>query len=380
MDYLPLILKNLFRNKRRTILTTVSIAISLFIFSALVSLPTFANQVLADTASSVRLACRTKMGLAYPLPEGYRNKIATTPHVVAIVPDNFFGGIYHEVSDEFPSIAMDPGQIAQMFPDWGISAESFDRFRKVRTGCLVAQNTMHRFNLRVGQQIQLRGTRYRFNVALTIVGTIAKGPAPSFLIFRRDYLEEIQGRPGNVDNFWVRVDRSESVPSVIAALNQQFANSSAETQCQSESVFLGSMIGRFRIFFKLAQMLGFVVVATIGLVAINTAAMSIRERRGEIAVMRSIGFPARVILMLLIGESMMIALGGALIGCGAALAVLKVFAVNADAIGPFATLQMSPAVVLEALVLAMLIGLISAYVPANAAVRRRIVDVLRVAD
>ena len=380
MQYVPLIFKNLFRNKRRTILTTISIAISLFIFSALVSLPTFANQVLADTASSVRIACRTKMGLAYSLPEGYRTKIATTPHVVAVVPDNFFGGIYHEVSDEFPSIAMDPVQIAQMFPDWGISPESFDQFRKIRTGCLVAQNTMRRFKLHVGQQIQLRGTRYRFTVALTIVGTIAKGPAPSFLIFRRDYLEEIQGRPGNVDNFWIRVDRSESVPPVIAALNQQFANSSAETQCQSESVFLGSMIGRFRIFFKLAQMLGFVVVATIGLVAVNTAAMSIRERRGEIAVMRSIGFPSRVILTMLMAESMVIALGGAVLGCGAALAALKVFSVNADAIGPFATLRVPPAVVVQALALAMLIGLVSAYLPATAAVRRKIVDVLRVAD
>jgi ABC-type antimicrobial peptide transport system permease subunit len=186
MEYARLVLKNLFRNRRRTILTTISIAISLFIFSALVSLPTFANQVLADTASSVRIACRTKMG--------------------------------------------------------------------------------------------------------------------------------------------------------------------------------------------------FVVVATIGLVAINTAAMSIRERRSEIAVMRSIGFPSRVILMLLVAESMLIAVVGALTGCAGALVALKLFSVNADAIGPFATLRVPPAVIAEALVLAILIGLVSAYLPAIAAVRRKIVDVLRVTD
>jgi cell division protein FtsX len=79
MEYVLLVLKNLSRSRRRTILTILSIAISLFIFSALVSLPTFANQVLADTASSVRIACRTKMGLAYPLPEAYKLKIAATP-------------------------------------------------------------------------------------------------------------------------------------------------------------------------------------------------------------------------------------------------------------------------------------------------------------
>src|SRR5215470_5844080 len=122
--YTMLVLKNLLRNKRRTILTVLSIAVSLFIFSVLVSLPSFANQMLADTASSVRIACRTKMGIDYPLPESYKVKIASTPHVVAVVPDVFFGGIYHETSDQFPSIAMEPDQIDVMFPDWGFTGLS----------------------------------------------------------------------------------------------------------------------------------------------------------------------------------------------------------------------------------------------------------------
>ena len=82
--YLKLIFKNLLRSKRRTILTILSIAVSLFIFSVLVSLPTFANQMLADTTSSVHILCRTKMGLGYPLPVAYKPKIAAIPHVVAV--------------------------------------------------------------------------------------------------------------------------------------------------------------------------------------------------------------------------------------------------------------------------------------------------------
>src|SRR5260221_8750658 len=81
--YALLIFKNLLRSKRRTILTIISIAVSLFIFALLVSLPTFVNQVLADTSSSVRISCHTKMGWDYPLPEAYRVKVAATPHVVA---------------------------------------------------------------------------------------------------------------------------------------------------------------------------------------------------------------------------------------------------------------------------------------------------------
>src|SRR6266481_3809765 len=81
-----------------------------------------------------------------------------------------------------------------------------EEFKKIKTACLVAQGTMRRFNLHVGQQIQLRGTVYPFNVTLTIVGTIDKGPVPSFLIFRHDYFEEAAGNPGIAHEFWVRVD------------------------------------------------------------------------------------------------------------------------------------------------------------------------------
>src|SRR5437899_13096485 len=109
--YLTLIFKNLLRSKRRNILTILSIAVSLFIFSVLVSLPTFANQMLADTASSIRIVSRTKMGFAYPLPEAYKVKIATIPHVVAVAGLVIYGGIYHERSDPFPSVATDAGAI-----------------------------------------------------------------------------------------------------------------------------------------------------------------------------------------------------------------------------------------------------------------------------
>jgi putative ABC transport system permease protein len=200
-------------------------------------------------------------------------------------------------------------------------------------------------------------------------------------MFRRDYFEEIQGRPGRVDNFWVRADSSAAVPQIIEAVNSQFVNSSAETQCDSEAVFLGSVIGRFRLFVTLARVLGLVVVLTIGLVAANAAAMSIRERRNEIAVMRSIGFRSPLILRLLMAESVATALLGCFLGCGAAFGLLKIFTANADVLGPFVgAVQIPPTVVLQTIFAAVLIGFLSSYVPARAATRRKIVDALRVVD
>jgi len=122
------------------------------------------------------------------------------------------------------------------------------------------------------------------------------------------------------------------------------------------------------------------VVVAIGLVAANTAAMSIREKRNEIAVMRSIGFTANTLLGLLVAESVTIAVIGGGVGCGGAFGLLKIFSFNADALGPFATLRIPPFVVAEALAVSVLIGVLSAWFPARAAARRAIADSLRVID
>lgn len=378
MKYAALVFKNLSRSKRRTLLTVFSIAVSLFIFSALVSMPTLASQILADSASSVRIACHNKAGLAYPMPESYKPKIAATPHVVAVVPETWFGGLYHDVNDQFPNLAVDPDLVQVMWPDWGIPDDGFAQFKKLRTAALVAPGTMKRFHFHVGQQIMLRGTYLPINVTLTIVGVMeGKRAPPNFLIFRRDYLEEATGRPGFVVLFWVRVDSSRAVTQVTAALDEEFANSSAETQSESEAAFIGGFLENYRNFFRVAELLGFIVVITIGLVAANTAAMAIRERRAEIAVMRSIGFGSRIILTMLLAESLIIGLAGGILGCGAAYVVLKVFSVSSPAIGPLGPIRMPPAVLAETMVVAVLIGLLSAYVPARAVARRNIVDALR---
>ena len=376
MKYAALVFKNLVRSKRRTFLTVLSIAVSLFIFSALVSVPTVADQILGNTASSTRIAMHNKAGLAYSIPIAYKQRVATLPHVEVVVPESWFGGVYHEVSDQFPNLAADPADVDKMWPDWGISPDQFEQFKKIRTAALVGEETMKRFHLHLGQQIQLRGTLYPFNVTLQIVGTISGKAPPNFLLFRRDYLEEAAGRPGIVDNMWIKVDKPESVPQVIATIDEGFANSSAETLSESEAAFIGNFLDQYRMFFRMAELLGFIVVLTIGLVAANTAAMSIRERRGEIAVMRSMGFPSRTILSLLLTESVLIGLIGGVIGCGSAYILLKVFSIG-NVGGPLGTIRMPPAVLVETLVASALIGLFSAMVPASSAARRNIVDALR---
>src|SRR5271155_3923188 len=124
MKYLALIFKNLGRSKRRTILTILSIGVSLFVFAMLISVPAIANKAIADTASSVRLICINKAGMTYSLPVAYKSKIAALPHVQAVITQMWFGGIYHDVSDQFPNLAIDGDEVGVMWPDWNISAQA----------------------------------------------------------------------------------------------------------------------------------------------------------------------------------------------------------------------------------------------------------------
>jgi putative ABC transport system permease protein len=377
MKFAALLARNLLRNRRRTALTVVSIAVSLFVFAALLSLPTVARSILADSASSVRVVVHNKAGLTYGLPLAYKQRIVSAPHVEAVAAQSWFGGIYRHVTDQFPNFALDHEEFDIVFSDWGLTPGAVREFKSRRTAALVGQSTMQRFGWKVGDQVTLRGTIYPFNITFDIVGTIERNAPPNVLVFRRDYLEEAAGRPGLVSLYWVKVDGSGSVPQVIASLDEGFANSSAETQSQSESAFIGGFLENYRTIFRLSEILGVVVVLTIVLVAANTAAMSIRERRAEIAVMRAMGFPSSTILSLLLAESIAVALVGGVLGCGSAWAILRVFSVGAPGMGPLSAIRVPTEVAVAGLVVAALIGLLSALIPARSAARQNIVDALR---
>jgi putative ABC transport system permease protein len=378
VKYLGFILKNLIRNKKRTALTVFSIAVSLFMFSALVSLPTLANQILADRAASVRIVTHNKSGLTYSMPYAYRQKIGLLPHVTATAAQSWFGGILHDVNDQFPNMGVDYDQADIMWADWGLTPEQWAHFKSLRTACIVGPDVMKRFGLQIGQQIILKGTLYPFNLTLNIVGVIGdKGPSTA-LYFRRDYLQEANEANGGyafVDSIWVRADRSENVPQVIASIDEQFANSSAETQSETEAAFIGSFLRGSRIWFRLFEILGVIIVVTVGLVSANTAAMSIRERRAEIAVMRSMGFSSTTILSTLLTESLVIGLMGGVLGCGAAVLMLRLF--SSLRIGQLAIAHMPPLVIGETLIIAAIIGLLSAWIPARSASKMNIVEALR---
>jgi putative ABC transport system permease protein len=378
MSYLSLVFRNLTRNKRRTILTSLSITVSVFIFASLISLPGLINQVLRDRANSLRLITHSKASLLYMLPESYRRRIETVPHVEAVAAYSVFLATYRDPTEQLGVLAVDDDHIHDIFPDWDVSAEAEHEFQSMRTAALVASNLMKVYRWKVGQTIMLRGTMYPVDLQLTIVGVLSEAGAGPRIIFRRDYMEELLGRPGTANLFWVKVDSSRSSPEVIAAIDEMFANSPNETATETEVALIKNQIGNLSLMINGAKFLATIVIFTIGLVAVNTAAMAVRERRHEMAVMRAIGFTRNSIVGRILVEGLIVGVIGGVLGCGFAYFGFELLPRVAGALGPLAlAMTLSPRIVAYSFLIAALIGAASGFIPATLATRGDIATELR---
>jgi putative ABC transport system permease protein len=376
MKYARLVLRNLSRNLRRTTLTIFAIALAVFTYSTLASLPYLAEHLVSTPNSERRLVTMNRSGFAYPLPAAYRPKIEAIPHVAAVTAVTYFGGIYRSPSDQI-GIAVDADAVGTLWPDWGITAERAALFQRTRTGCLVPPAMMHKYGWKIGQHIILKGSVYPANVSLVIADALGDKAPPDAFLFRRDYLGEVLGAAERINVYYAIVDRKEEVPAAIASIDETFANSSAETSSASEATWVTSFFD-LRTLLLILSTVAAAVVFAMSLVATNTMVMAMRERRGEIAVMRALGFGPSLIVALTLTESTVIGLVGGVAGCATAYAMAELLPFSILPLGPmdlFAILP--PAVLARALALAVAIGVVAGAIPAAGLVRRGIVESIR---
>jgi putative ABC transport system permease protein len=238
---------------------------------------------------------------------------------------------------------------------------------------------MKSYGWKVGDTIILHGTMYPIDLQLTIVGVPEGTGLGPRILFRRDYMEELLGRPGTVNIFWVKIDSSKSASQVIADIDEMFANSAHETATETEvSLIKDYLGGSLSLLITGAKFLAAIVIFTIALVAANTAAMTVRERRHEIAVMRAIGFTRGSIIWRVLAEGLAIGVTGGALGCGLAFVGFDLLPHVAAALGPLAyALVLSPRIVAYSFMIAALIGGASAFIPATLATRHAISEELR---
>jgi putative ABC transport system permease protein len=251
-----------------------------------------------------------------------------------------------------------------------------------RTGCLVSRDLANKFSFKVGDRINLIGDIYPGNLDLKVVGIFEDPDATNSLFFNWEYLRNTLpvGRRDLIGTFAVLADSPQDVPRIAKAIDEMFANSAYPTKTESEGQFalsFVSFLGNVKLFL---MAICAAVTFTILLVSGNTMAMSVRERIAEVGVLKTLGFNNDTILGIIIGEAVSIAMIGGVIGLVfAALLSLLVRQFAGNVMPQLRNLTINPTTALIALGIALLIGVVSSFIPAWNAARTNILDSLRYA-
>jgi putative ABC transport system permease protein len=368
--------RNLLRNKRRTILTASSVAISLFLLSSLAMVYTALGKPYEGAERSPRMMVRRRTGITFMMPASYGQRIKAVPGVVAVTPMNWFGGYWKEPENSFGNFAVDANTVFDVLDICRIAPDQLEAFKRERTAAVAGRRLIEKFHWKIGDRIALMGSPYGIAPELVLRGTFTGGPDDQFY-FHYDYMNEAMGEFNLVNLYWIRVERPEIAARVGQAIDQTFRNTDSETKTEAEGTFLLgfiSMLGNVR---GIILMIGSAVTFAVLLIVANSVAMSIRERVTEAAVMRSLGFTSRHVLALFVGESLTLTVGGALVGVGGAKLLYGALAVTQIGTYVWADMRMRPETILFCMALSIVLALLAASLPAYRAVRINIAEALR---
>ncbi len=385
MSYFGLVLRNLLRNRLRAVFTVGSVAMATALTCLMLTMPAGFDRLISALSSESRVAVHAKAGFVFTLPPAYLEKVRTLEGVEAASSSTWFGGIHDEKAGvEFASFAVDPQAAKDVFADYPIDEQAFASFVHERQGALVGRATMKSKGWHLGDRVSLTSPGYGVTLDLRIVGVI-DSPQMGEVWFQRAYLEEslrAEGRsfPG-IGTLWVRVANQAKVPSVIQTIDAKFAAGEVHTATETERDFNADLYGGMEGILGIIALVTTIVSLSIVFIGASTASVTVRERAGEIAVLRALGFSRRTLFGLLIAETTVLAsFAGAL---GVLLAILLTALMRGAAEragGMLSMLQafvVGPGVVAQGFAIAVLIGVLAGLVPAASAVRRGITVTLK---
>ena len=384
--YFSLIFRNAIRNRRRSILTIGSIAVSLCILGLLIAMyrAMFFGQ--PTPAQALRLVTRHRVSLTQPLPIYYREKIQQMPGVRDLSVWQWFGGVYKDARDpnnNFPRFGVEPAHVFNVQPEFQLPDDQKLAFQHERTGCIISRTLADKQHFNIGDRITLVGDIFPVTLDLKVVGIFDEPDHVTLLYFNRDYLREALGansaQQDMVGAFLVQANSAGDVPHIAAAIDSQFDTSPFPTRSESEKAFQLSFIsflGNLRLF--IMAICG-AVTFTILLVSGNTISMSVRERIREVGILKTLGFTPGAIFGIVLGESSIISLVGGVLGCllAAGMCAMVRQSPGSDFMPSLKTLAITPMVGLACLGVALVIGLASSFFPAWSASRTGILDSLR---
>jgi putative ABC transport system permease protein len=386
VKFLPFIWRNLTRNKLRSLLTGGAIALAIALVCLLQSMPAGLKRLIEEVASNSRIVVHNEAGLVYPLPYSYLQKVRALPGVVGAASWSWFGGVFEvEKGVTFPNFAVEPDDVGVVWADWKIAPKALEDFRRYRDGAIVGRGTLDKYKWKIGDVVTLKGTLYPVELSFRIVGEIPNARSPHFW-FQREYLEQaLRAKGSNLNvlgTIWLRVDDRARVEPIMREIDEMFRNSEAETASETEKSYFKSFFTLLESFVVVILLVTGVVALCIVFIAANTASMAVRERFGEIAILKALGFSRRLIFSTLVAEAVLLCTLAGVVGAFGSLGltlIMRRIAVSGwnSQLGPLGYFIVSRTILVQGVFLALFVGMISGVVPSWGAARRSVAATLR---
>lgn len=382
MKFLHLLWSNLKRKKLRTLLTILSIVVAFTLFGFLSAI----KQALAggiSLAGANRLITRHRVSIIQMLPASYKQRIERIPGVSGATHFTWFGGAYQDSKHFFPQMPVEPEKFLELHPEFLLPAEARAAWFRTRTGAVVGRKLANQFGWKTGDRVPIRSNIWpkkdgNFVWDFDIVGIYdgkEKGTDTTQMFFHYDYFDEARGGlQGSVGWYAVRVENPAKAAELALAVDREFENSPAETKTETEGAFVQGFVSQVgNITLITVSILG-AVFFTILLVTANTMAQAVRERTGELGVLKAIGFASWQVLCLVLAESCFLAIVGGGIGLGLALLLTS----GGDPTGGLLPLFFFPTHDLViGFAISVLLGVFAGILPALQAMKLRVADALR---
>ncbi len=375
MKYLQIILKNITRKKIRMLLTIGSFAVALFLFGVLVTINDafFAG---VEMSGADRLIVKNKTSVGMLLPYSYKEKIKQVPGVASATPCFWFSGVYKDPKNFFVKFALEDN-FREIYPEYVIPEDQWQAYLQDRRGCIVGRKLADRFGFKPGDRMPLQGIFLRDPWEFTVRAIYENSKQEddtAAMFFHYKYFNERREGFDRVVWFIVKVENPETAAQVARAIDARFANSADETLSETEYISQTryvTMVGNISL---ILTVIGAVVFITLLLVTGSTMAMAVRERTGEIGVLKTVGFNDTLIMVLVLVESIVLALAGGGLGLGLA----KLYTLGGDPSGGmFRLFYLSPVNIGIGLAIAAAVGAAAGIMPAFNAMRLSIVDAIR---
>ena len=385
MKLLKIVLKNLFRHRLRTILTMLGIATAVMAFGLIRTIVGAWNAGVAASAAN-RMITHHSVSFIFPVPLPYRQAIARVPGVTAVSWANWFGGVYGDPNDFknfWPRLAVDPETYFDLYPEFRLAPDQLAAFKQERNACVIGRKLAQQHGFKIGDVITMEGDIFSGRWEWVVRGIYTgrdQTVDETQMHFQWNYLyEQVRqreaGRPVEAGWYILRVEPPDAMPRVSTAVDEQFVNSRAPTKTESEKAFQQGFVQMSSAIITSLQVISIVIVGIILLVLANTIVMAVRERTREYAVLKTLGFSARHLVVFIFGESLLIAVSGGVLGLALTYPMVAGFGKALPTFFP--VINVAPLTVVLALGAAVIAGLAAALFPATRVVRTPIVAGLR---